>query len=47
MEDLYRLEQGHYPKEFLAKIIAWNRGHVAIDNHIEVAKAAAVKGKNK
>lgn len=45
LSDLWKIETGLYPKEFLAKIVAWRRGHIAIENHTEAAKAKAIEDK--
>ena len=46
LHDLWQIESGVYPKSFLAKVIAWRRGSIAINNHTEVARAKAMeKGK--
>lgn len=45
IEDLWKLDQGLYPHSFVAKILAWHRGKIAIDNHTEAAKIKASKAK--
>lgn len=45
MDELYRMEMGLYPPSLLAKIIAWRRGTIAIENHTEAEKAKAIKNK--
>lgn len=47
VDDLEKLDRGDYPKEFIAKLIAWRRASVAIDNHTQVAISDAAERKSK
>lgn len=47
LHDLWRMEQGLYPREFMAKVVAWHKGHVAVENHTEVAKVQAANKKKR
>lgn len=47
VSDLWNIEIGKYPKEFLAKVVAWRRGSVDIANHTEEARAKALEKKTK
>lgn len=46
MDELHRMEMGVYPPTLLAKVIAWRKGSIAINNHTEAAKAKAMKEKS-
>ena len=38
LDDLWRLDMGHYPKWFKAKLIAWFRFHELLKLHRELAR---------
>lgn len=43
--DMWKWESGEYPKWFMAKVVAWHRGHVQVNNHTQDALANSVKKK--
>jgi hypothetical protein len=45
--DIWRWENGEYPKWFMAKTVAWYILHIAVGNHREDAMSAAAKRKSK
>lgn len=40
MDELMKLEEGEYPNWFVARVMAWNRSHKYIENHVEDAVAS-------
>lgn len=45
LSELARLDE--YDNAFLARVVAWNRGHIYIDAHKGDAQAEAMKKKNR
>jgi len=45
LDELYRLENGAYSGTFMAKLLVWHKYSRLISNHIEDAKAKAIKTK--
>ena len=43
LDEMERLEQGHYSNAFLAKLVAWYNMSEAIHMHSEEAKSDAIK----
>lgn len=35
--DLWRWEQGQYPREFMARVVGWHWAHQLVENHREDA----------
>ena len=47
LDELYKLEQGEYPKKFRARVVAWHNLHKAIEGHSNDAVAEDIKRKSK